>query len=80
MKEGWGLKRFIDQKGNSYFYATDGSDKIFVIDPMTWKVIGVQSVVDVQNQPVYTLNEIELINGQLYINLYLSYSVAKINP
>jgi glutamine cyclotransferase len=37
MNEGWGLARrkIGDQ---SRFYATDGSSKIFIIDPNTWKV------------------------------------------
>jgi len=36
MLEGWGLARHINSDGKHEFYATDGSDRIFVIDPNTW--------------------------------------------
>lgn len=39
MKEGWGIKRFSDHKGDQYFYTTDGSDRVFIVDPVNWKVI-----------------------------------------
>lgn len=37
-------------------------------------------MVDTSNQPVYMLNEMEMIDGYLYINLYLSNYIAKVNP
>lgn len=80
MKEGWGIKRFSDSKGEEYFYTTDGSDRLFIVDPVNWKVISSTQVLDTSNQPVYMLNEMEMIGGYLYINLYLSYYIAKVNP
>jgi hypothetical protein len=44
MREGWGLKHFVDEKGSYYFYASDGSNHIFVIDPTTWQVISINAV------------------------------------
>ena len=37
MREGWGLTKYLNN-GVQEFYATDGSNGIFVIDPSNWNV------------------------------------------
>ena len=65
------------------FYATDGSDKIFVLnvdkDKNELKLINTIKVT-LNMKPVYQLNE--LISDGLYIysNVYFSDKVLKINP
>jgi glutamine cyclotransferase len=44
MREGWGLKHFKDEKDSYYFYASDGTNQIFVIDPINWQVISINHV------------------------------------
>lgn len=80
MREGWGLCYCQEKKE---FYATDGSDKIFVLnvdkDKNELKLINTIKVT-LNMKPVYQLNE--LISDGLYIysNVYFSDKVLKINP
>ncbi len=80
MREGWGLCYSQEKKE---FYATDGSDKIFVLnvdkDKNELKLINTIKVT-LNMKPVYQLNE--LISDGLYIysNVYFSDKVLKINP
>lgn len=43
MKEGWGLAKYM-LNNKDVFLATDGSSKIFTIDPSNWKVIETHEV------------------------------------
>ena len=38
IKEGWGIVKRIE-KGGLRFYITNGSDKIYVVDGVTWKIL-----------------------------------------
>lgn len=71
LREGWGLA----SKDENTFIATDGSDKIYFIDPETFKVTKSISVVQ-NNQPVYSLNEIKAIDeNRAILNVYYSKSI-----
>lgn len=63
-KEGWGLtydgKRFIK---------SDGTNKLYFLDPSTLTETGSISVFD-DNGAVEKLNELEYIDGKVYANLY----------
>lgn len=63
-KEGWGLtydgKRFIK---------SDGTNKLYFLDPSTLTETGSISVFD-DNGSVEKLNELEYIDGKVYANLY----------
>ena len=72
--EGWGL--YYD--GN-IIYNTDGSNRIFMLDKNTYQSKGYIEVYD-DKGPVTQLNELELIDGKLYTNIYTSDSIAIINP
>ena len=80
MKEGWGL---CAGKEKDEFFATDGSDKIFVlkIDKNNNELNSVSHINITQNKKnLYRLNELIYDGEYIYCNVYFSDSVYKINP
>lgn len=72
--EGWGLTN-----DGKYIYQSDGTEKIWKMDPQTQKMI--------DNINVYTnatkikeVNELEWIDGKIYANIWQKDGVAVINP
>ncbi|WP_185213149.1 glutaminyl-peptide cyclotransferase [Sphingobacterium mizutaii] len=63
-KEGWGLTYDGEQ-----FIKSDGSNKLYFLDPATLAETGSIAVFD-DNGPVEKLNELEFIDGKVYANLY----------
>ena len=72
--EGWGLTH--DGKN---LIMSDGSDRLFFLDPETFEEVRRISVKDL-NQPVERLNELEYINGEIYANVWMSDRIARIDP
>jgi glutamine cyclotransferase len=72
--EGWGL-----YYNGDVIYNTDGSNRIFMLDKNTYQSKGYIEVYD-DKGPVPYLNELELIDGKLYANIYQSELIAIINP
>ena len=72
--EGWGLAA----DGTSLIMS-DGSDSLRVLSPETFKV---QRVVHVRDNgaPLYQINELEYVNGELFANVYQSNWVLRIDP
>jgi glutamine cyclotransferase len=72
--EGWGLAT----DGTSLIMS-DGSDSLRILSPATWKA---QRIVHVRykGDPVYKLNELEYVNGDVLANVYQSNWVARIDP
>ena len=80
MLEGWGLSAGSEQ---GVFYATDGSDKIFVfnIDKSNDELILVKTIdVTYNMKPVYRLNELICDGIYIYANVYFEDKILKINP
>ena len=80
MLEGWGLSAGSEQ---GVFYATDGSDKIFVfnIDKSNDELILVKTIdVTYNMKPVYRLNELICDGLYIYANVYFEDKILKINP
>lgn len=74
--EGWGLT-----SDNRYLYVTNGTSNIYKLSFVNneLKVEGSVSVAD--NKQVYKeLNELEMINGFLYANIWHKNIILKINP
>ncbi len=71
--EGWGLTT-----NGSYILMSNGSSTIFYRDPSSFKVVRSLGVSD-NNGPVQNLNELELINGFLYANQWLTDYILKID-
>jgi glutaminyl-peptide cyclotransferase len=73
-KEGWGLTN-----DGEYLYKSDGSSKIWKIDPITYEELGYIEVVS-NDRVVSKINELEWIDGKLYANVYTTNLIMIINP
>ena len=72
--QGWGITNYGDK-----LIMSDGSNKLFVVEPNTFAVIGEIEVYD-NKSAVYQLNELEIIDGLIYANIYLTTKIAVIDP
>ncbi len=72
--QGWGLTT-----NGKDLLMSDGSEKIYFIEPKYFTEISNIEVYD-HNGPVRNLNELELIDGKLYANIYTTDKVAVIDP
>jgi glutaminyl-peptide cyclotransferase len=72
--EGWGLAR--DDKR---LIMSDGTSTLRFLDPQTFKVTGQVQVTD-GNTAVRDINELEVIDGQVYANVWLTDRIAIIAP
>jgi len=72
--EGWG----ITNDGKSLM-VTDGSDKLYFVDPANFKLQKVISVAD-NLGPLNNINELEYVNGHLYANRYGYNYIVRIDP
>lgn len=73
-REGWGLCN-----NGKVIYSTDGSNMIYILNKDTYMQENSIEVYD-HNGPVYQLNELEFIDGQIYANIYNSNRIVVINP
>ncbi len=71
--EGWGLA--FD---GTHLVMSNGSDRLFWRDPTDFAVVRTVAVTD-QRRPVGLLNELEVIDGQIWANIYHSNRVAVID-
>ncbi|MGB3465401.1 MAG: glutaminyl-peptide cyclotransferase [Cyclobacteriaceae bacterium] len=71
--QGWGLASYGDT-----LLMTNGSENIYFRDKNSFEVIKTLAVHD-HNGPVRQLNELEMINGYLYANVYRSDEILKID-
>jgi glutamine cyclotransferase len=72
--EGWGLTN----DGTS-LYMTDGSEKIYKLDPATLKEVDYVNVYT-KGTKIKAVNELEWVNGRIYANIYQMNSIAVIDP
>ena len=72
--EGWGLAT-----DGQWLYMSDGSEKIQVRDPKTFKTVRTLEVYTDQSKIVY-LNEMEWIDGELWANVYTTEKIVRIDP
>ena len=71
--EGWGLTAF-----GSTLVVSDGTSKIYFLDPKTWKVTRSLTVKNGET-PVTQINELELVNGQLWANVWQTEQIIVID-
>lgn len=62
--EGWGLTN-----DGTNLYMTDGSDKVYKVNPTDFKMID-YFVVSTNKGTVPSVNELEWVNGEIYANFY----------
>jgi glutaminyl-peptide cyclotransferase len=72
--EGWGLARDARR-----IVMSDGTSTLRFLDPQTFTVTGRITVTD-GNVPVRDLNELEMIDGQVYANVWTTDRIAMISP
>lgn len=72
--EGWGLTN----DGNK-LYMSDGSEKIYILNPETFQVEDYISVYT-NGSKIEELNELEWVNGKIFANVYQKDAIAIINP
>ena len=72
--EGWGLTH-----NNKHLIMSDGSNKIYFLDPNTQKMIRTINVYSDTNA-ISDLNELEWIDGKIWANIYQKDAVVIINP
>lgn len=80
LREGWGL---CPGKEKDEFFATDGSDKIFILKKnKTNNELNVASYIQVTRnmRPIYRLNELIFDGIFIYCNVYFERAIIKINP
>ena len=72
--EGWGITNLGDN-----FVMSDGSNTLYVLNPETFSEIKKIEVYD-NIGPVNQLNELELIDGKIYANVYQTDNIVIIEP
>jgi glutamine cyclotransferase len=72
--EGWGLA-----SDASHVYMSDGSPEIRVLDPKTLEEKRRISV-NAEGKPIPSLNELEVVDGQLFANVWGTDVIARIDP
>jgi glutamine cyclotransferase len=73
--EGWGLTH-----DKSALILSDGTAYLRFLDPKTFRQIRRVHVVDENHRPVENLNELELVRGEVYANIWQSDRIARISP
>jgi glutamine cyclotransferase len=72
--EGWGIT-----DDGKYLIMSDGSDTLYLLDPITHKEIN-RIKVTYGGRPVTRLNELEYVNGEIFANIWLTDIIARISP
>lgn len=72
--EGWGITH-----DSAQLYISDGSDKLYVVNPTDLKLKRVVSVSD-NAGPVNNLNELEWVEGSIYANRWQYDQIVRIDP
>lgn len=72
--QGWGLTTIGDS-----LVMSDGSNRLFYLDPNSFNILKTLEVFDHQG-PVFNLNELEYINGEIWANVWLTDRIVVINP
>ncbi|MBP4136850.1 glutaminyl-peptide cyclotransferase [Flavobacterium geliluteum] len=72
--EGWGMTN-----DGKFIYRSDGTEKIWKMDPNTQKLIDYINVYSGESK-IKAINELELINGKFYVNVWQKDAIAVVNP
>lgn len=73
-KEGWGLTY-----NGKELILSNGSGELFFYDPEGFRLVRTQLVTEA-GSPSYNLNEMEFVDGYLYVNQYNTPNILKIDP
>ena len=73
--DGWGLTT-----DGSMLFMTDGTHVIRVVDPATFETKRTIVVNDEKGQPIMQLNELEMVNGEVWANVWQTGTIIRIDP
>jgi glutamine cyclotransferase len=73
-KEGWGLTY-----NGKELILSNGSGELFFYDPLGFRLVRTQLVTE-NGSPSYNLNEMEYVDGYVYVNQYNTPNILKIDP
>lgn len=76
MREGWGMAKLDDNT----ILATDGTNTIFHISPSDFTIQKEVKVFEKNGAPLMNLNEIEMIDGLAYMNIFLKNIIVVVDP
>jgi glutaminyl-peptide cyclotransferase len=72
--DGWGLTN----DGTNLIF-TDGGDRLYYVEPTDFRIL--RSVaVRIGDSPLPALNELEMVDGKIYANVFLSWEIVRIDP
>lgn len=71
--EGWGIT-----SDGKKLIMSDGTDTLFFLDPNSFQKIGELKVRD-DSHPIFGLNELELVRGEIYANVWPTSKIAVIS-
>jgi glutaminyl-peptide cyclotransferase len=72
--EGWGMTN-----DGKYIYQSDGTEKIWKMDPTNQKLIDNINVYSADSK-IKSVNELEFIDGKFYVNVWQKDAIAIVNP
>jgi glutamine cyclotransferase len=72
--EGWGMTN-----DGKFIYQTDGTEKIWKMDPTTLKMVDYINVYS-NSSKIKAINELEWINDKIYTNVWQKDAIAVVNP
>jgi len=81
--QGWGLTKgtyVYNGKTMTVFYISNGSSNIYIVDPSTFTVLKTVAVKKLNGAAITQLNELEMVNGMIWANIYMTTQVAIIDP
>lgn len=73
--EGWGLTN-----DGTHLIMSDGTHVIRFVNPEDFKTVRTIVVNDEKGQPIMALNELELVNGEIWANVYQTGWIVRIDP
>ena len=72
--EGWGVTN-----GKGILWVSDGTDQLKAVNPKNMKVSKTIKVT-LSGKPMDRLNELEMIDGKIFANIWMTSTVVRINP
>mmetsp|Transcript_73647 Transcript_73647/g.85551 ORF Transcript_73647/g.85551 Transcript_73647/m.85551 type:complete len:307 (-) Transcript_73647:27-947(-) len=82
IQAGWGLtkgRKTINGVDKQIFYASDGTNNIYTVDPNGFTVLDSFQVFDDKGQKVVNINELEIVNGKLWANIWMTSRIIVID-
>ena len=73
--EGWGLTT-----DGTNLIMSDGTHVIRIVDPETFKTIRTMVVKDEKGKPLFRINELEYIKGEIWANIWQQAKIARLDP